>query len=171
MGFEYRLRYTTDHRIVSRWRLAGFDAVNLGAGGTFRFVLPNRYEDRRRELRAGLRTVRLCSTPRPGTASVCSATSAARRASCGRSSRGRTAAVATPPLGSGYEQPALQVMAANGTWKSWNGDWALYDGHIAERGRTTVELTLRTPAVAAGPASPVCTSTPCFSAVRRRECA
>ncbi len=154
VGFEYRLRYTTDHRIVSRWRLAGFDAVNLGAGGTFRFVLPNRYEDRRRELRAGASYRAVVFDAKAGDRFRLLCNVGGTSGVVWTEFAGRTAAVATP-LGSGYEQPALQVMAANGTWKSWNGDWALYDGHIAERGRTTVELTLRTPAVAAGPASPV----------------
>ena len=47
VGFEYRLKYTTAHRIVSRTRLKGFDTVYLGPGSEFRFELANRYKDLR----------------------------------------------------------------------------------------------------------------------------
>ena len=47
VGFEYRLKYTTAHRIVSRTRLKGFDTVYLGPGAEFRFELANRYRDLR----------------------------------------------------------------------------------------------------------------------------
>ena len=46
-GFEYYLKYTTDHVIQSRQRLKGFDSVYLGTGADMRFSLANRYEDRR----------------------------------------------------------------------------------------------------------------------------
>lgn len=46
-GFEYYLKYTTDHVIQSRQRLKGFDSVYLGTGADMRFTLANRYEDRR----------------------------------------------------------------------------------------------------------------------------
>ena len=51
-GFEYYLKYTTDHRIASRTRLTGFDSVYLGPGTTLRFTLANRYEDRRGTMQA-----------------------------------------------------------------------------------------------------------------------
>ena len=47
VGFEYYLKYTTSHRIVSRTRLKGFDTVYLGPGSEFRFELANRYRDLR----------------------------------------------------------------------------------------------------------------------------
>lgn len=46
-GFEYRIRYTTSHRILSRTRLRGFDTVYLGPGSEMAFTLANRYEDHR----------------------------------------------------------------------------------------------------------------------------
>ncbi len=55
VGFEYTLRYTTDHRILTRERLAGFDTFYLGAGSRMHFTLANRYTDRRGELAANHR--------------------------------------------------------------------------------------------------------------------
>ena len=52
VGFEYYLRYTTDHRILDRTRLRGFDSVYLGPGSELRFTLANRYTDRRPEMEA-----------------------------------------------------------------------------------------------------------------------
>ena len=44
VGFEYYLKYTTAHRIVSRTRLRGFDTIYLGPGAEFAFGLANRYK-------------------------------------------------------------------------------------------------------------------------------
>ena len=54
-GFEYYLKYTTDHRILTRERLRGFDSVYLGTGADMPFTLANRYEDRRPDISPGHR--------------------------------------------------------------------------------------------------------------------
>ena len=54
-GFEYYLKYTTDHRILTRERLRGFDSVYLGTGADMPFTLANRYEDRRTDNSPGHR--------------------------------------------------------------------------------------------------------------------
>lgn len=153
VAFEYRLRYTTEHRIVSRERLAGFDSFNLGTGGNLAFTLPNRYVDRREELapNRAYRVVvfegdeatmfRLLYT-RDGVAS-----------SFWADFTGRSARVETPASGV-CSDPVLYRLQSNGMWARWTGDWALYDGHIEERGQTTVDCTIRTPAETVGPSSP-----------------
>lgn len=152
VAFEYRLRYTTEHRILNRSRLAGFDSLNLGPGGNLPFRLPNRYQDRRMSLRANMtyrvvvfgstadRQYRLLYT-RDGTAS-----------SHWADFTGRSALVTTPAAGA-FATPVL-YLREGGTWRTYPDDWALYDGHIGETGETTVELTLRTPAETVGPSSP-----------------
>ena len=55
VGFEYYLKYTTDHRILTRERLRGFDSVYLGTGADMPFTLANRYEDRRTDISPGHR--------------------------------------------------------------------------------------------------------------------
>ena len=49
--------------------------------------------------------------------------------------------------------PVLQVRSGT-RWEPYAGDWALYDGYIAERGETTVELRVRTAAERLSPSSP-----------------
>ena len=143
-GFEYYLKYTTDHVIQSRQRLKGFDSVYLGTGADMRFSLANRYEDRRGGIaqnrsytaivfdHAEGRQYRLSYT-RNGTADTLWAEFSAR-----------TAQVVTPAAGS-VANPVLQVRSGT-RWEPYAGDWALYDGYIAERGETTVELRVRTAA-------------------------
>lgn len=151
-GFEYYLKYTTDHVIQSRQRLKGFDSVYLGTGADMRFSLSNRYEDRRGGIapnrsytaivfdHAEGRQYRLSYT-RNGTADTLWSEFSAR-----------TAQVVTPAAGS-VANPVLQVRSDT-RWEPYAGDWALYDGYIAERGETTVELRVRTAAERLSPSSP-----------------
>lgn len=152
VGFEYYLKYTTDHRILTRTQLRGFDSVYLGPGSELRFTLANRYEDRRSAISANhiYRAIvfdhaagaryRLTYTL-DGTAGVLWATFDVR-----------STTVTTPSSGT----PANPVLwVRNGVaWMPYTGDWALYDGHIGETGRTTVELRVRTAAEVVSPSSP-----------------
>lgn len=152
VGFEYRLRYTTDHRIRSRDRLSGFDSMNLGSGGNMPFRLPNRYTDRRRRLQAHTtyRVIVFEGTPTGQFRLLCTKDGVA--SSHWTDFTGRTSLVATPAA-SALAAPVLYIREGD-VWRLWTGDWALYDGHIGETGQTTVELTLRTSAVTAGPSAP-----------------
>ncbi len=152
VGFEYRLRYTTDHRIADRERLTGFDSFNLGTGGNLPFTLPNRYVDRRGELRGGgtYRAVVFGGGADDSFRLLCTLDGVGASHWCDFA--GRSAAVTTP-AGASVESPVLYVLRG-GAWQPWEGDWALYDGHIGERGSTTVEVTLRTPAESVGPSAP-----------------
>lgn len=142
VGFEFRLRYTTDHRILSRTQLRGFDSVYLGPGSEMRFALANRYRDRRDELAAN-RTYRVV---------VFDHTAGSRyRLTCTRDGAAgvqwgdfasRSAQVTTPAAGL-CSAPALFI-AAGSSWVPYTGDWALYDGYIGETGQTVVELRVRT---------------------------
>lgn len=117
-----------------------------------RFSLANRYEDRRGGIaqnrsytaivfdHAEGRQYRLSYT-RNGTADTLWSEFAAR-----------TAQVVTPAAGS-VANPVLQVRSGT-RWEPYAGDWALYDGYIAERGETTVELRVRTAAERLSPSSP-----------------
>lgn len=142
VGFEYRLKYTTAHRIVSRTRLKGFDTVYLGPGSEFRFELANRYKDLRDAIapnftyralvfdHAAGAQYRLVYV-RNGTADTVWTDFAAR-----------SAQVTTPASGT-VAQPTLMVRSGS-QWVPYTGDWALYNGYVGETGETTVEVRLRT---------------------------
>lgn len=143
VSFEYRLRYTTDHRILSRTRLQGFDSLYLGPGARMEFRLANRYEDRRGAPVAGSRCRVVVFDHASGTRYRLSCTVDGTAGRPVGEFAARTALVDLP-AGERLSAPLLEYGAAAG-WLPYEGDWALYDGYVGERGRTVVELTLRTP--------------------------
>lgn len=160
VGFDYALRYTTDHRIRSRSRLAGFDCLYLGTGGEMHFELPNRYVDRRSAIEPN-RTYRAIVFDH--------AVGDEYRLLCTRDEVGdrdwsrfaARSALVTTPAAEIVADPRLQVLRG-GLWSDYGGDWALYDGHIGETGRTTVELRVRTAAEALAPDKPKYFDRICF---------
>lgn len=151
-GFEYFLRYTTDHRILSRERLAGFDSVYLGTGADMPFRLANRYEDRREKLTANYRYTAIVFDHAAGAQYRLTCTRNGAAGTVWGEFAGRTAQVTTPAAGM-VADPVLEVRSG-GSWVRYAGDWALYDGYVSERGRTTVEMRVRTAPENISPASP-----------------
>lgn len=151
VGFEYYLRYTTDHRIESRTRLKGFDSVYLGPGSEMRFALANRYVDRRNQLNPNYtyRVIvfdhtagnRYRLTYHEGASEVTWLDFATR------STQTTTPTTGTPA------NPVLYI-ADGASWVPYTGDWALYDGHIGETGQTTVEIRVATASETVTPTSP-----------------
>lgn len=151
VGFEYYLKYTTGHRILSRTRLKGFDTIYFGPGSEFSFTLANRYKDLRDSLSANFTYRAVVFDHRDG---------ARYRLRYRRDDSletwtefaARTALVTTPASGR-LSAPVLEVGNATG-WETYSGDWALYAGYIGETGETTVELRIRTASERLGPSSP-----------------
>lgn len=148
VGFQFDLSYTTDYRILSRTRLAGFDSVFLGGSSDFRFELVNRFEDRRTELVPGqeYRLVIFDHTGRGRYRLLLPDGSVAVETS------DRTALITLPETElTGH--PTL-FYEKDGGWLRYEKDWALYDGYISETGRIAVEITLTTPPESIGPSHP-----------------
>lgn len=152
VSFEYYLRYTTDHRILTRDRLAGFDSVYLGPGSQMDFTLANRYPDRRNELAPDRSYRAVVFEHAPGAQYRLTCTLHGVAGSVWAEFSARSALVATPAAGN-PQNPVLQVKRS-GAWTEYAGDWALYDGYIAETGRTTVELRVTSAPEVLTPASP-----------------
>lgn len=152
VGFEYYLRYTTDHRILSRTRLEGFDSLYLGPGSELRFALANRYRDRRGELAAGYGYRVVVFDHAEGAQYRLTYTRNGAAGSEWTRFAARSAAVTTPAGGT-VTEPRLQQLSG-GVWRDYPGDWALYDGYIGETGQTTVELRVRTAAERVSPEAP-----------------
>ncbi|MCI5717486.1 MAG: hypothetical protein MR292_03760 [Alistipes sp.] len=141
VGFEFRLDYRTDYRILSRERLAGFDSLYVDSGCDIAFRLANPFIDRRDALTAGTayRCVVFGHVEGQSYRVVCryggqTAVAAAFSA--------RTAQVSIPAAATGA-QCELQLQAADGSYAPYADDWALYDGHVGETGSTDVQVTLR----------------------------
>lgn len=143
-GFEFYLKYTTDHRILTRERLKGFDSVYLGTGADMPFTLANRYEDRRDAIAPNYRYTVIVFGHTQGAQYRLTYTRNGVSGTLWSEFAARTASVATPASGT-VSAPVLLVRSGDG-WITYAGDWALYDGYIAETGQTTVELRVRTAA-------------------------
>ena len=151
VGFDYYLRYTTDHRIESRTRLRGFDSLYLGPGAELRFALPNRYADRRSRFRGNYTYRAIVFDHAAGARYRLTCRNGAEEVTWGdfavRSAR------VTSPAGSALADPQLYV-ADGASWRPYTGDWALYDGYVEETGQTLVELRVSTAAESVSPANP-----------------
>ncbi len=154
VGFEYRLRYVTQYRIRSRQWLEGFDSVYLGDGIDAPGRLLNRFTDRRNSLQPGRQYRAVVFEHTEGTEyrAVCSAGAASGLPIASFTTR---TALCTTPATEGLRNPVLQYRRSPMTqFAAYPGDWALYDGYIAETGQTEVETTLRTPPVRVAPTAP-----------------
>lgn len=152
VGFEYHLKYTTGHRILSRTRLKGIDSVYLGANADIAFTLANRYEDRRAQMRANFSYRAIVFGHAAGAQYRLTYTKNGVAGSVWTEFSARTALVTTASTGT-YSNPVLQVKSGT-SWGTYTGDWALYDGYITETGETTVEMRVRTAAEPLSPSSP-----------------
>ena len=151
VGFEYRLRYTTDHTILSRTRLKGIDTLYLGAGTEHHFTLANRYEDRRGQVESNHRYRAIVFEHQVGDHYRLSALNRGEWEVLGQFDQ-RSVEILTS-LGAEYSLVKLEVLR-NGRWLLYAGDWALYDGYVEEQGQTTVDVVLRTPVERLSPTSP-----------------
>ena len=154
VGFEYRIRYVTDYRIASRVRLTGFDSVYLGDGTELRGALANRHADRRDELRPYFQYRAIVFGHAEGDAYRLTCTRDGAEGYLFGEFAARTGAVVTPEAGSVSAPVLLCRRAGEANYLPYAGDWALYDGYVAECGRTEVELIVRTPSVPVTPAQP-----------------
>lgn len=147
VGFEYSIAYVTDHVIASRTALKGFDTLYLGNGTRMPFVLANRFADQRAKPLPGYSyklmifdfkescTYRLKGTV-DGVTTVLAETSQ------------RMTALKMPGTKRVSNLQLLQSESGSPVYTSSPADWALYWGYVEERGRTEVELRLKTPAEA-----------------------
>ncbi len=152
VGFEYRLRYTTDHRIESRTQLRGFDTLWLTPGTPMTFTLANRYEDRRPTIEPGFRYRIVVFDHAEGDSYRLTCTHGGTDGTLWGTFAARSALVTTPATGT-VADPVLLVLR-DGVWEPYAEDWALYDGYVGETGRTTVEVRVRTESERVTPASP-----------------
>ncbi len=165
--FEVYLNYRTEYSILSRGELRGVNRVTLCDSTAYDWKLVNRFRDMRMNPAAAMAYRCLVFDYTPGTsyqlrydrvvnqsadmdnlkpADVVNMTLATFSA--------RSAAVTVP---AGYRVANMTLWAkASGAaaYTEYPGDWALYEGWVTETGTTEVEITLRTAAVNASPASP-----------------
>lgn len=142
MAFEYYLRYTTQHKIIDRNRLKGFDRIYLGTDSTIDVPLMNRYEDRRSTLKANRQYRLIVFAHQEGAEYQFTYSANGINSIPSGVFSTRTTLIQTFQQGI-ISNPKLWLRDSTG-WEEYTGDWAMYDGHIEERGETSVELRLTT---------------------------
>lgn len=147
VGFEYRLRYKTDYRILSRERLAGFDTVRPDYGYDPVVVpIANEFSDLRGSVpQAGYDYTLLIFDHSTDVAyrlvgyEPMADGSYQRRTLCDTTSRATT-------VNTSYQNLVrLQLLSVVGDSEvEANADWALYDGWVKECGTLERDLTILT---------------------------
>ena len=144
VAFDIRLRYTTDYRIVSSTRLAGYNKIYISSDCYVDVDLINPYKDRRLNAEAGIRYSLFIFDFDP---------EASYRLSGYGTVKSAVSSIILPKTFSG--QLTIAVMRPGETMYSpYDGDWALYDGYVTETGRREVDITIRTPFESLSPSSP-----------------
>lgn len=142
-GFEIRLRYKTDFRIISGVGVQGFNALYVDSGCDVRFNLANPYPDRRNSAKAGVEyrcvifdyvegdIYRLIYTSDQGTG-ILSAFAAGT-------------AYVTIPEGKTNVRCTLQHKIDSQNYVDMSEGWSLLDGYVADQGEMEVDVTILTP--------------------------
>lgn len=146
VGFEYRLLYKSQYKLLSRTRLKAFDSVYLGTNANMRFEIANPYVDQRESLAAGI-SYRLIVFGYDSTTSY--------RLYSGDSvvvELSSDTALFTPTAEQ-CENLSLRRLDGN-SWVEYDGDWVIYYGYQQIEGSVTIELCLRTSPERLSPSSP-----------------
>lgn len=164
-GFEYSLAYRTDYRIASREELKCFDRVFLDDDVERRFRVVNRHEDRRTVFHGGWQYRLIVFGHQPGTEYRFSYRRIANPAADTADLQpgdyetvrlktfSQRSVLIDVPADEQATEASLEFLS-NGTYIPYEGDWALYDGYVAETGQIDIRLTIRSAAREIAPSSP-----------------
>lgn len=154
VGFEFRLRYIADYKILSRTRLCTFDNFYFGVSPIVKVEIANLFTDERDStLQSGLEylvvvfdhvegtSYRLVGCVNGASTTTTLATWSSRTT---RFSKSFTTSLTN-----------LVVQVASGSsYTTLTDDWALYQGYVEEEGDTEIDLTIRTSPDSYSPTSP-----------------
>lgn len=164
-GFEYSLAYRTDYRIASREELKCFDRVLLDDDVERRFRVVNRHGDRRTVFHGGWQYRLIVFGHQPGTEYRFSYRRIANPAADTADLQpgdyetvrlktfSQRSVLIDVPADEQATEASLEFLS-NGTYIPYEGDWALYDGYVAETGQIDIRLTIRSAAREIAPSSP-----------------
>lgn len=160
VGFQYHIVYTTGYAMKNSARLKGFDTVYLDEDSPREFILPNPFPDRRDEIAPTPKAYKLAIFDFVEGYSYqlkyfyrISAQTTAEGTIATVTQRFSSVNVASV-LPDGSTGRLYYRTSAADSWKTYTGDWAMYDGFVTESGTVDVELTLRTAPQTISPSSP-----------------
>ena len=141
-GFILHLEYETEFRILSRTQLKGFDTIEFTPGARLKASLSNTYEDFRDKI-AALGSYKLFIFDFKEGDRFRLTTKDSSGNSLSTLSISKQCTVVTMPNEVGLS--CVCEREVNGSYVEYEGDWALYESFIAERGTKSVIVDLRTP--------------------------
>ena len=157
LGFEFRIRYRTDHVITSRSRLSGYDRFYLYGANIVEVEIPNSYVDHRYSEFEPNHSYKIFVFDHvPGTSYRLLATLYGKGfKSVIAMWSDKTTQLFIP---SDYPEGMWQILElqvlVDGRYQDTPLDFALYDGYVEQNGSTVVDLTVRTPPESYTPTSP-----------------
>lgn len=144
VAFDMHLRYTTEYRIASSRHLVGFTQLHMGAGCNVDVVLHNPFVDMRNQVVANMVFKLFIFDYNPNYSY--------RLDGYGEVAARVSSVVFTDANGGATK---LWVRRMNvGKYEEYDGDWALYEGYVAESGSRDVVVDIRTPFERITPSSP-----------------
>lgn len=166
VGFEYRLRYTSQFRIKDRTELTCFNTVYLDDDWEREFKVMNRYTDCRPYFQDGMDyrlivfghaagntyrfTYDLITNPNANLANLRPEDYTTVTL---KTFDMRTVLVGTQ-LNRQITNPQLWIRRSDGQYDIYPEDWALYEGYVGETGNIVIDLTVRSAAKPAKPSEP-----------------
>lgn len=141
-GFLMHLEYTTEYKILSRDRFAGFDVVNGLNGERIEVELANTCHDYRGETSPNMQYRVVVFDHVEGREYQLAAIQTGNIAIALKGWSARTQLVSTPP----EELEVVELYyrdSPTALWSLYEDDWAMYAGHIEECGMVDVEMDFR----------------------------
>lgn len=156
-GFEYKLKYVTDYRIKNLTQLTGFDKICLGNGQIVHLLIPNNFQDRRYQFRAGkeFRCIIFNHSSAYTYRLIANKIHSSFSEECTLAQfTSSSVLVSVDDVGTYTNMRVMCMVPGSSSYVLLPGEWALYDGYVAERGDTEVEVAVRSRAEHITPASP-----------------
>ena len=141
-GFLLHLEYTTEYKILSRDRFAGFDVIEGLHGERIEVSLANTCKDFRGRTTTNTQYRALVFDHVEGRQYQLSATKVGNHTISLGSWSARSTIISTPDT----DLTAINLYYRddkNASWRTYSGDWALYAGYIEENGMVDVEMDFR----------------------------
>lgn len=146
VAFDIRLKYITDYTIASSKYLQGFDTITVGYGCEIPLKLKNPFPDRRNNVTPYKSYMLMIFDDMEGYEFTLGAPAVATITQ-------RDTIIVMPADVSSSLQLYYRAKGTL-TYYTYEGDWALYDGHVTRNGRCHVDIELRTPFNRYTPTSP-----------------
>lgn len=143
-AFEYFIHYTTDCRMKSSTHLQGFTNIHLANGCDVKVELQNPHIDRRNTLSSSQKYRLIVFDHTEGNSYKLTGIGENLSDDC----------TVTTPASCNATTNLYVRTPTNGTYHLFEGDWALYDGHVERTLKREVALTVRSPYESLTPTSP-----------------